>query len=493
MVFPGKLRIDRIPTRAALLHCALLASAGPLCASDGGGAQTFKSEVSRAAVTQMPAYTVEESASAKTHTLFMGADIALNLDRDLYKVRDVFGSNWVIEINGREREISARQAPLNLKITPSLKLTEASATIVGFKRVKAYSYANDPSVLLTRGLSKSASMNSDLLAEAQNSQSVADTAASHSLAGANFFAGADDQFSSNAMMTTAEFAYSNSHPNPFGYAAPSPTAPTTTTSTQGNTVILDVGPSSPIALIAGSEFNNPTKLLTNGIVQESATNVGRQTENDGEPNGKIATGGLDAMDVEFEIRSSKLLHNPYVVTMTRFRLPTSKPGVVQNMVYAQSLHPIDEHLSHVHFVEEGFPFGYDLVDFQLHIYNQGEEIATNIAADRVELTREEAFEYVKAEYIGAHPKDTLPAVPAMGKLPADLPSRLAAGKYSGSFYVRVSSNGLADRAFSDAACTTEVGDAYLDSVVARIRFKPALDHGKPVDGVASLNLGKLAI
>jgi hypothetical protein len=144
-------------------------------------------------------------------------------------------------------------------------------------------------------------------------------------------------------------------------------------------------------------------------------------------------------------------------------------------------------------VEEGFPFGYELLDFQLHIYDRGVEIASNIAADRVELTREEAFEYVKMEYIGSHSKDTLPAVPAMGKLPSDLPSMLAAGKYAGSFYVRVSRDGLADKAYSDAGCTREVGDAYLDSVVARIRFKPALDHGKPVDGVASLNLGKLAI
>ena len=84
----------------------------------------------------MPAYTVDEQLSAKTHTLFMGADIAINLDRDLYKVKDVFGSNWVIDIKGQQREISSKRAPQNVKITPMLKLTEASATIVGFKRVR---------------------------------------------------------------------------------------------------------------------------------------------------------------------------------------------------------------------------------------------------------------------------------------------------------------------------------------------------------------------
>jgi len=69
--------------------------------------------------------------------------------------------------------------------------------------------------------------------------------------------------------------------------------------------------------------------------------------------------------------------------------------------------------------------------------NRGEEVATNIAADRVELTRDEAFEYVKMEYEGAHKKDTLPAVPAMGKLPADLPARLAGGQYRATYYYNV--------------------------------------------------------
>src|SRR5580704_10420215 len=78
-------------------------------------------------------------SAAKTHTLFMGADISVNLDKDLYPVRGVIGSSWVININGQEKIVSARQAPMDLKITPTLKLTDVSATIVGYKKVRAYS------------------------------------------------------------------------------------------------------------------------------------------------------------------------------------------------------------------------------------------------------------------------------------------------------------------------------------------------------------------
>src|ERR1700691_344057 len=51
--------------------------------------------------------------AAKTHTLFMGADFSVQLDKDLYPVRGVIGSSWVIDINGEEKIVSARQAPMN--------------------------------------------------------------------------------------------------------------------------------------------------------------------------------------------------------------------------------------------------------------------------------------------------------------------------------------------------------------------------------------------
>jgi hypothetical protein len=478
-----------IPAKS-LFHVVAFASlvlaAAAARGADSGG---VGSDLSRTSVTRMPAYNVDESNSPKTHTLFMGADIAINLDRDIYRIQDVMGSNWVVQINGRDRVISAKEAPLNLKITPSLKLTETSVVIEGFRRTQAYSYANDPSVLLTKGLSRSAAMGTDLQSVARDAQARQDTASNKDLAGSAMFVGADDQFSSKAQLQTAQFTYSNTHsfgidPNTH-LPISSNNAPSTNTNTTGFVVY---GPT-----LFGTRFGSEAQNLTVGQAQQASRTDSAQAEMGNEATGKIVTGGLDALDIAFDIRSGKLLQNPYVVTMTKFRTPGSKPGLVQNMVYARSLHPIDEHVSHVHFTQEGFPFGYELLDFQVHIYNRGVEIASNIATDRVELTREEAFEYVKMEYIGAHKKDTLPAVPAMGKLPADLPAHLAGGQYRATYYVVVSKDGLADIPYSDSACKRKVGDPYLMAVVQSLRFKPALDAGNPVEGIASLDLNKLAL
>jgi hypothetical protein len=147
----------------------------------------------------------------------------------------------------------------------------------------------------------------------------------------------------------------------------------------------------------------------------------------------------------------------------------------------------------VKFAQEGFPFDYEVIEYQLHLYNHGVEVATNISPKREEMSPDQAFEYVKNSYITAHKTATLPAAPVMGELPPDLGSQIAAGKYGEPIYVKVSKEGLADQSYSDAACTAKIDDPYLASVVHSIRFKPALQQGTPVDGVATLNLSRLRI
>jgi len=97
------------------------------------------------------------------------------------------------------------------------------------------------------------------------------------------------------------------------------------------------------------------------------------------------------------------------------------------------------------------------------------------------------------EYVGAHPGATLDPVPALGKFPAQLPVYLHQGKYAGTFYVKVNKAGLPAAAYADAECRRRIDDPFLASVVQGIWFKPALAEGKPVVGVAAVNLGKLTL
>jgi hypothetical protein len=398
--------------------------------------------------------------AAKTHTLFMGADISVNLDKDLYPVRGVLGSSWVIGINGEDKVVSTKQAPMNLKITPTLKLTDVSAKISGYKKARAYSFNNDPSVRLTRGLSDSAMTNAFLIGNANDAQAVADTQTNKALGDAAMFATSDNEMGAAGMLADAKSTGMSSNittPGQFELAAAKSAA------------------------------------FSISVAQGTAAADLSQTGNGDEPGGRLVKTGLDAMDVEFDVSSDRPLLKPYVVTFTRFHPKGTKPGTVQNLVYAKELHQIGAHPTNVHFVESGFPYDFELVDFQLHLYNRGEEVATTVSSERVELTRDEAFEYVRIEYIGAHKGATLPASPAMGILPADLPGRLANGEFKETIFARVSKDGYAYEPFADASCSKRIDDPYLETVIRCIRFDPALAQGKPVEGVASVNLGQLKI
>ncbi len=404
---------------------------------------------------------------SKTHTLFMGADFAVSLDKSLYPVRGVVGSSWVVEINGEEKIIPAGRAPLTLKITPNLKLTERSATIADYKKERAYTFANDPSTRITRGLSQAAMSNLDLMANARDAQAAADTQSNKALGAASVFASSDNQLGASAI-----HAYNPS-------SGPPPQ--------QGNFTYAEA------VAMAKTYAVDVTAAQSQNVAfaQQNADAALAQAQNGNEPGGRLAPTGMDAMEVEFEISSARPLQKPYVITITQFHPKGTRPSTVQNLVYARELGPIDAQPAKVHFIEGGFPFDFEVVDFQLHLYNQGVEVATTESSKRVQLTRDEAYEYVKIEYLAAHKAETLPAVPALAVLPPDLRSQLATGAFKETVYVRVSKEGHAAGAFADSKCSRPIEDPNFARVVRAIRFYPALSAGEAVDGIASLNLAQL--
>ena len=394
-------------------------------------ARTLFSAAAIAAAT-LPGLADAPSAS-KTYTLFMGDDISVGTGSEAYPVKDVSGSSWVVEVNGQPKVVSPKDRPINLKIVRSPKITEVSATLADLKGTPAYTFENDPSVKLTRALANAAQLNAGY----ESALSQAQAALAHAQAEASAVNGTSG-------------------------ASPAQ------------------GP---------RDANGETARLA-GVVNQTSVSAGADLEMTGERGSSL---GYDAMEVTFEVSSERRLNSPYVVTITRFHEKGSEPGMLRQLVYAKALDPIGNHPSAVRFLEGGFPLAFELKNFEVHLYNLGAEVATNVAPQREQLTRDEAFNYVKTRYIRAHQDATLPATPVMGRLPTDLAEHLADRKYGETFYVRVSEDGLADEPFFDAACTKKVGDPYLESVVRSIRFKPALAQGKPVEAIASLNLGQLKI
>jgi hypothetical protein len=433
-----------------------------------GAARAADDNVRDKAPIVMESYVVD---ARKTEVLFKGTDISVCLDKDVYPVRDVNGSAWVVAIGGEDRTISAKHAAVNLKVTSSLKLTDISANIVGFSKLPGYSFANDPTVIQSKAMMRAAMTTAMLQGVAQDAQDLADTVGNVALGPSATFAAGDHQFGDMALLHTAQTTPAITHPVK---------AQAGSTSTYNPLVITTMN---------GADGNGLAELED----IHAAKVAEAQTKSSMEPLGRLTTMGFDAVIIDFSVSAAKPLQSPYLVTIARFHDTSAPPGTEQKLIFAKALNPIDTQTSHVHFSEEGFPFNYEMIDFQVHLYNRGVEIPTNLSPDRSDMTREEAFQFIKAEYVAAHKGDTRPPSPAMGKLPATLPTRLAAGDYGQTFYVRVSRDGLADAAFADGSCSKRIEDPFLESVVRSLRFKPALANGEPAIGVAALNLSKLQI
>jgi hypothetical protein len=374
--------------------------------------------------------------AGKTYMTFTGENISVMKDGVLHPVRDVSGGSWVVSVNGEPVLVSSKEGPINMKMVPSLKFTEVFTTISKFKSERVYTFENDPSVKLTRSLNQAANINAGAHAAANQAAAA--------------------QLNSIASVTTG--FNSGSANSAAGAAAHSSAVQSTLNSSQS---IADAAANSPGSDLFFREANKES-------------------------------GDFDALDVSFDIASGKPMDEPFIVVITKFHENGAAAGTSRNLVYAKQLDPIDAKATSVKFEQAGFPPGYQLQDIEIHLYNRGNEVATNVAPKHVSYTADEAFEYIKTTYVGSHPGATLPAAPVMiGKLPADLPGRLTAGQYAVKFYVKVSKDGLADEAFADDACSKRIEDPYLESIVKLVRFEPALAQGKPVEGTASLNLSQL--
>ena len=377
----------------------------------------------------------------KTHSLYMGAELSLEQNKQLYRVQGVEGGSFVIRVNGKDVNVPMERGTVKLKIDPTLKLTESLAIVANLKGERSYTLANDPTARHMKAL-------------AQSAQLTAGNEAALNQASASFSAG------------TAVAA---------SVAANPVSGPSTGSSGSG---------SSKTMLIAQMSSQQYVQGLTGGP---------GSTFQDANGNPLSYEGSFDAMDVTFEVSSERPLNNPYVVIIVKYHAPDGKPGQVANWIYSRSLDAISRDPRRIHIEQGGFPLGFELQDFQVHLYNHGEEIATTVAPKRVMLTRDEAFQYVMLEYVSSHKGATLPATPAMGKLPADLSARLANGQLKAVYYVKVNKEGKASELFADESCSIAVNDPYLDALIKNFRFNPALDQGKPVDGVALLKLNQLPI
>jgi hypothetical protein len=201
---------------------------------------------------------------------------------------------------------------------------------------------------------------------------------------------------------------------------------------------------------------------------------------------------FDAIRITFEVTPETDLEQSYLGVIARVRDRSSKPGQVQKWAYVEALGPIAAGTKKKVLVyRSGFPPGYILDGCDVHLYRGNEELATNLSRRRIELTDEEALEYRIIEYIEANKGKTTSAALATTTLRDDARRPLSTVHLKENYYVKVGKSGRVLAVFRDAAGKQPVQDSALEPALKSLRFRPALEAGKPVESITPLNLGQL--
>jgi hypothetical protein len=371
----------------------------------------------------------------KTNTLFMGTDVSVEIGQKLYRVQDVNGSAFIISVDGRAQKIPMFGGTHNLKVEHTLKLGSVSASVTGLAFERAYTPGRDPQ------------MRRQIEAMRVNA-AIGD----------------------NASLAEGRFVAAQNH---FGVMLGS-SSPITGAAQSANNLAAVADAAAADAMEA--------EQMADAQMQSGVTNAGfaqLQAESD------LRRKEFDAVKVDFEISSEIPLSRPYMILNISYREKNAKPGTHRNMIYARALDQIDNRPRKIHVLQGGLPRGYELDGLQVHLYDDGREIATTVAPKRVALTRDEAYEYLMIDYLANAGSADGVATPAVGRLTPENRALLTPVEWKRVYFVKVSADGKAEGAFRDEECSVPA-EKSIATLARTIRFYPALMKGKPVAGVARL-------
>lgn len=80
----------------------------------------------------------------RTHTVFMGADFAVEREGKAYRIEDVEGSSFVVLVDGRQERVPTQGGQLSISIARSLKLTATLTQLSRLRWERTYAPGTNP-------------------------------------------------------------------------------------------------------------------------------------------------------------------------------------------------------------------------------------------------------------------------------------------------------------------------------------------------------------
>jgi hypothetical protein len=204
-----------------------------------------------------------------------------------------------------------------------------------------------------------------------------------------------------------------------------------------------------------------------------------------------AEGGLNdtGFEVAFEVSAPVPLEQCHVAVIVDYTLPGDS-GLTLSSVTLEPLGRLGPTPRKVSYEVRHFPPAAALKGFRVALYSQGLEVVTNLSDRRLDLTRDEAVLYLTMNHMARHPGESLPPTPVLMVPRAEFVSLLGSAPLDAVIYAWVGKDGKIVRLATNASGSVRL-PSDLSAAIEQVAFLPALEKGKPIEGVAKLKLADL--
>ena len=229
-----------------------------------------------------------------------------------------------------------------------------------------------------------------------------------------------------------------------------------------------------------------------GLKLSGGSELGGSSFSGGAENGAGPNNGPSSsaeVELTFNVSSPVPLERAYIVVVANYG-SSSKPDEVARQISTQEFGRIDSQPRRVKMRHAASINGRPFRKFDMGLYANGQEVATNLSEKRLPLTSEQAYQFFFIDYLTTHKGATLPPAPMLMIPRAEFYQQVPNSDINQTIYANVDKLGNVLAMSTDSSGKRAVPPA-LESSLRNVRFLPALEKGAPVDGRLKFTLAQL--
>ncbi len=209
--------------------------------------------------------------------------------------------------------------------------------------------------------------------------------------------------------------------------------------------------------------------------------------------GQFTTGedaATDAFEVTFRLSAREELRDTFGLLRMVVRDPANpqQPLSVLKFFPLRRVGPASRKVS---ILQTGLPAGFVVDSFTVHIYSEGDELPTNLSANRMDLSIDEAQQFLILRHCQRNRNASIPAEIIPDLIPPEVRTWLASLHTDATIDLEIDRNGRLTKV-NAVQGNADLSPAEIETKLHDVRFFPALLKGVPADSKGTFGLLEFA-